>query len=120
MGRERIYRKFCEIVMHSTAQRMWHVVSGRNRKISKIGIKQGHFQQLLFSQEIPTSHHYGEIFQTLSRSTTCWSASLKYLSSNARHAGEKKMRLGCAYVFRVMILLGSEGYSGMAAMTAVL
>lgn len=38
MGRERVYRKFCEIVMHSTAQRMWHVVSGRNRKISKIGI----------------------------------------------------------------------------------
>lgn len=39
---------------------------------------------------MPTSHHYGEILQTLSRSTIYWGTPLKYLSSNACNIGNKQ------------------------------
>jgi len=38
---------------------------GRNHKINKMELKQGHLQYLHVSKEVPTRHHYREIPNSL-------------------------------------------------------
>ena len=65
-------------------------MTGRDHKINKTGLKQGHLQHLHVSKEVPTRHHYGEIPKTLSRESTCRGASLKCPYANARSMGNKR------------------------------
>jgi len=47
-------------------QRTWSNVTERDHQIHKTGFKQGDLQHPGVSKEVPTSHSYGEIPQTLS------------------------------------------------------
>lgn len=53
---------------------------GRDHKVSKIWLK---WDLQLVSKEAPARHHYGEIFQTISRNSGLWGTSQKCLYSGA-------------------------------------
>lgn len=46
-------------------QRVWGGVTGKDHKINKMGLRQGHLQHvhLHVSKEVPTRHHHGEILK---------------------------------------------------------
>lgn len=55
----------CERVIDRVAeQRAWVDVIGKDHKINKMGIKQGHLPHLQNIKEMPKRHHYGEIPQS--------------------------------------------------------
>ena len=55
----------CERVTDRVAeQRAWVDVIGKDHKINKTGIKQGHLQHLQIIKEMPKRHHYREIPQS--------------------------------------------------------
>lgn len=62
-------------------------VIGRDHKINRNG---GLLKHLQVSKEMPTTHHCGEILQTLSRNRTCWGVPPKSLYSKT-HIMSKKM-----------------------------
>ena len=73
----------CEGVMNRMAEQgAWDDLTGKDYKINETGLKWVHLQHLCVSK-VSTRHHYGVISQTLSRPSTCWDASLKWLYGNA-------------------------------------
>lgn len=87
-------QQFREGVMNRIAEkRLWGDVTGGHDKINRMVLKLGHFQHLHVSKEVPTWHHYGEISQTLSRKSTRWSASPRWLSTYAHTMGSKHHEL---------------------------
>lgn len=67
----------------NTEQKAWGDVTGRDYKINKMGLKQGHLQHFYVSKEAPTMHHHGETSHIISRNSVRWGVSLKCLHTNA-------------------------------------